>query len=590
MSETLSTASQDLISYTILVKGQEIKEIFNILTINVNREIGTPGTASFTVLLPDIGQNSNPFEPSESNDFIPGHEVEIKLGYEGTNKTVFKGIISGQRVRVSEESAELVVICQDNALKMTLGSRTKAYEEQTDSAIMSSIISENGLSAEVDETTYKYKQLVQSATSDWDFILNRARVNGLLVYTEGEKVIVKKPDVGGSTVLTLNYGENVYDFDGEIDASFQLPSIENGGWDFTTQEFVKTKSKKPRLNKQGNLAGEKMAAAIGFTDISQSFSTPLESGELGALSDSELLRSRLSMLRGKVSFIGSAIPRLNSLIELAGVGNRFNGPALVTRVQHTVHEGTWKTKVEFGLPPTPSVADQPGMKGLFPGIEGLQNAVVTKIDEDPDKQHRIQVNIPVLDTDVWARQATFYATQGQGAFFVPEVGDEVVVGFLNDDPRFPVILGSLYSSKNKPAYTADEQNNIKAITTRAGLKLEMDDYNKSFTLQTPNQNTVILSDDAGEVTLKDENGNSIVMSRSGIEIKSSKDISIKAAGNIKLEGATGIDGKSSGGDVNLKGMNFTGQGDVAASVKGGAQAELSAGGQTTVKGAMVMIN
>ena len=77
--------------------------------------------------------------------------------------------------------------------------------------------------------------------------------------------------------------------------------------------------------------------------------------------------------------------------------------------------------------------------------------------EAPDGEDRVQVRVPVInsqDDGLWARVATLDAGENRGSFFRPEIGDEVVLGFLNDDPRDPIILGMLNSSAKPAPITA----------------------------------------------------------------------------------------------------------------------------------------
>ena len=220
-------------------------------------------------------------------------------------------------------------------------------------------------------------------------------------------------------------------------------------------------------------------------------------------------------------------------------------------------------------------------------MEGLHTAVVKKLDGDPAEECRIQVELPWLEGDsklLWARLSTLYATGGSGAFWLPEPGDEVLVGFVNNDPTHPVILGGLYGSKHKPPYEYTAENPTKAFVTREKLEEK-----KIITVSTPGNNKVELSDDGKSITLSDANGNEVKMDKDGIALSSAKDIKLTAKGNIALDATMKLTGTAKQ-DAALEGMNVTVQGKVGATVKGNATAELSASGQTTVKGAMVMIN
>lgn len=584
----------DYISLDILVKGKRIPDTYDVLSVEVESAVNKIPTAVFSILLP-LGESENKsFTLSEGKDFVPGNEIEIKAGYNSKTERIFKGIIVRHGIKAKAQGrVQLIIHCQDKAVQMTVGKQVKAYAKQSDSDIIGAVLGKHGMSKDVDKTTYKYAQLLQTGMSDWDFIITRAEANGLIVYLTDNKVHVKKPLSSGSADLKVSFDRDVFDFEAEVDAGYQLDSVKASGWDFVTEKFVDATSTEPTINKQGNQKGKTLAKVTGSQEATLQFTGPMESDELKGIANGLLLRSRLASIRGRVKFFGSAKPALNTLIELHGFGQRFNGDALITRVRHTIHEGNWRTETGFGLSPTfhhEKHVQATGGHGQLPSINGLQNAVVKKIHEDPDNQYRIEVTLPVLQTDIWARLGGMYATKGKGSFFLPEIGDEVIVGFLNDDPRYAIILGSVYSSRNKPAYEPDKENTFKALVSNQELKLEMNDKDKVITISTPQKNSIVLSDKDKAITIKDQNGNIITMDSNGITLKSAKEVKIDATSNISQKAAQAIDIKADGGDVTISGLNVNCDGKVAAKLKGGATAELSSGGQTSVKGAMVMIN
>ena len=132
---------------------------------------------------------------------------------------------------------------------------------------------------------------------------------------------------------------------------------------------------------------------------------------------------------------------------------------------------------------------------------------------------------------VWARLATLDAGDQRGTYFRPEIDDEVVVGFLDCDPRFPVVLGQCHSSAKPAPETASDDNNIKGYVSRSKLKLTFDDDKKVVTLETPGGNKLTLDEDAKKVSLADQNGSSITLDDEGITLTSAKDIILKASGD-----------------------------------------------------------
>ena len=267
-------------------------------------------------------------------------------------------------------------------------------------------------------------------------------------------------------------------------------------------------------------------------------------------------------------------------VALRGLGARFNGKAYVTAIRHEISSGTWFTHAQFGLNPTffhekPDISAPPA-GGLLPAVSGLQIGIVTQLKEDPDGEDRILVKMPLIsnaDKGIWARVATLDAGKERGTFFRPEIGDEVILGFVNDDPRDAVVLGMLHSSKNAAPVKAKDENHIKGLVTRSKMKVMFDDEKKIITIETPAGNKVVISEDDKSITTKDQNGNESKMSDEGISVKSPKDIKIEATGDVSIKGK----------NVKVEAqMNFEAKGSVGAKLEGGAQA--------VVKGGTVMIN
>ena len=160
----------------------------------------------------------------------------------------------------------------------------------------------------------------------------------------------------------------------------------------------------------------------------------------------------------------------------------------------------------------------PLLPASCPRSQGLQVGVVDKFEQDPDKEYRVRVLLPTADDKpfaVWARLASPDAGNGRGYFFRPEPGDEVVVGFFNNDPRQPIILGALFGSKNAPPKDVSQltdKNVHKAIVTKKGTTIGFVDKDKpSVYIQTPGKNKITIDDQDESVKIEDQHGNSITL-------------------------------------------------------------------------------
>ncbi len=576
-----------VVTLKISSDGKQLDDSTEILSLLVRKRINR--IASATLVLVDGDMPGKDFPLSNSKTFKPGAEIEIKAGYASREEMLFKGVVVRHGIKIDASSlSRLVVECRDKAVAMTLGRNNANYVDLKDDAVIRKIIGNYGeLTSSVGSTSVQHAELVQYYCTDWDFMLSRAEANGLLVLVDDGKVTVQAPDLG-SADLKVTYGEDLIDFDADIDARTQLKEVKATTWDSKKQGIDEQKAVAKPVTKQGNLKSSDLAEVVGPSSYRLQTNAPLETGFLKSWAESRQLKSDLARVRGRMRFQGSAKARIGGVIALEGVGDRFNGDVFVTSVVHDISKGNWSTEVGFGLPED-WFAEQrelmvPMASALVPGIQGLQIGVVKKLHEDPEGNYRIQVTVPLLQAKtegVWARLAKFYASDGVGALFVPEIGDEVVLGYLNSDPAHPVILGSLYSSKRKPPYEPEMKNNTKAIVTRSELKIEFDEEKKIITVVTPAENKVVLNDDGKSILVQDQNNNKVELKPEGILMSSPKDIEIKAGGKITV---TAI------GDVNVEGLSVSNKAKTAFSAEGNASSELSSSGQTTVKGAMVMIN
>jgi len=166
---------------------------------------------------------------------------------------------------------------------------------------------------------------------------------------------------------------------------------------------------------------------------------------------------------------------------------------------------------------------------------GVYPATVSD-NQDPSGQGRVQVSLPWSPDpaggryEVWARLATLMAGGNRGTWFIPEIGDEVLVGFLSGNPSWPYVIGALWNGQDHAPESIDANNDIRSITSRSGIKITMDDTNGAvtLTLRTPGGQTMTMADAAGSIEMSDSNGNSIQMNSSGITITAASQLTINA--------------------------------------------------------------
>jgi Rhs element Vgr protein len=530
--------------------------------------------ASARLLYVDGAAASGRFPLADSDTFAPGQKVEILAGSGRDATSLFIGKVVRVGLRVREGAAsQFVVDCRHAAMKLAIAERCADFFDQTDSDIMGALLDGAGLGADVEATTLSHKQVLQYQATDWDFLLARAAANGQLVWCEGEKVVVRKPVLQGTSVCSLNYGATLLEFDGEIDARRQS-AIAGTSWDAAGQQAVEVEAATPSFRPPGNLTHGALSDVAGQTVQLRHPAVP--EAEIQAWADGRALVRQVDQVCGRGKCQGIASVKPGVVVELAGLGQRFNGQAFVTGVRHefSLVQG-WKTHVQFGGVEPEAVPARAGASGLVPAAQGLQIGVVTDI-VDPDSEFRVRVRLPMLGLSsdgVWARVASLDAGDDRGFFFRPEVGDEVTVGFLGDDPRHPVILGMLHSSAKPAPLEPTSDNHEKMFKSRSGMTVHFDDEKVVLTLDTPAGNKLVLDEDQGSVSLIDQNGNKLLMDSSGIHVESAQAFEVKTTT-----------------DTTVEAINFSIKASAELKLEGSASAELKGGGMAKVTGAMVQIN
>jgi Rhs element Vgr protein len=558
------------------------------MSLSVSSEINRIPYARIS--LRDGEASKRSFDISSKNDFLPGKKVSIQVGRDSKNTRVFKGIIVRHAIKIRNNGqSELLLECYDETIKMTIGRHSRYFENIKDSEVFNELGRKYpGLKTDVKSTTLKHREIVQHHISDWDFMLLRAEANGMLVHVSESVIRIAKPDTTPKPTLQVTYGASVIELDAEMDARSQWKKVKAASWDFANQELFNADTVSTAVDEPGNFKGDQLAKITSPENFELHHSGHLIQQELQDWVDATMMRSRLGKIRGRAKFSGVAEIKTGDCLQLDGLGDRFNGKAYVTSVRNDMGDGVWDTHIQFGLDPerhAMAFRDIPDAEagGLIGSIKGLQIGKVVQLENDPDGQDRILVKVPVIDNKArgtWMRVASLDAGKDRGAFFRPDLDDEVIIGFINDDPRDAIVLGMLHSSAKPAPITAKDVNYEKGFTTRSKLHILFNDDTKTITIDTPWGNSIVLDEKSKSVSLNDQNKNSIKMSESGIKIDSPKDIEINANMNLTLK--AGISLSIGGSSVSMKA-----DGDVSIS---GAMAKLAGQGITEITGGMVKIN
>lgn len=574
-----SSQPKSVVTYTILSDDREISRTYNLLSVTINKEVNRIPSA--VMVFNDGEPSKQTFEISNKEDFQPGKAIEIKTGYRSDEVSIFKGIVIRNSIRSRKKNSQLIVECRNKAVKMTVNPKNHYFKDSKDSEIIEELIDKYGIQNDVEATNFTQKEVVQYNSTDWDFMLCRTDMSGFICFAEDDQIKIGKPDLSQSEVLTIQFGATVHELDAEIDSRLQFKGVKAASWNPSSQELISgIEAADPSIPEAGNLSPDVLSQVIGEDDFELIHSGNLSEPELQSWADAKLLKYRLAKIRGTVKIDGTADVKPGDIIVINGTGERFEGKHFVSGVRHEIQKGNWQTILQFGLNPKWFAEfydiEQPQAGAMLPPVSGLQIGVVTALEGDPDGEERIRVRVPVIsneDDGIWSRIATLDAGNNRGTVFRPEIGDEVIVGFINNDPRYAVVLGMCHSSANPSPIPASDDNNEKGYQSRSEMKMIYNDDKKTINLETPAGNKFLISEDEKMIRLEDQNGNKITLNQDGIKIESMKMIQLKAVTDVKID-SVNANVKSSG---QLK-------------MEGSGTAEFSSGGSTTVKGSIVQIN
>ncbi len=511
-----------------------------------------------------------------------GKAIEVSVGSEGVeNKPrIFTGEIAAIEARFSNElSSTTIIRAYDRAHRLHRKQKTRSWNNTKDSDIVSAIAGEHGLQADVAATTLMHPYVLCDNKTDFEFIAELARRNGFAFLVDNRTLKFKKLGTFGDGP-TLKWGETLREFRPVLSVASQPGEIVVRGWDPKTKRAVVGQSSSSYLQASAGVGrGNELAQkAFGKASVTVADHPVATQAEADSLASGLITQLWSTDVKGEGIAFGNGNIRPGYSVTLQGLGTRFSGKYYVTSARHVIDADGYVT--EFGIAGVSADTTADRITGGTAAAvtshqnvtRGLAVAIVTN-NQDPEKIGRVKLKFPWLDEateSTWAPVVSTDAGNDRGFLFIPEVNDEVLVGFLHGDANHPFVLGGLWNGQDKPPKADDAaQNgvvNLRVIRSRAG-------------------HTITISDKAGEEYIE------IVTKGANSSIKmdsTNKLVQVDSAGDVKIttKGKVEIDAQ---GDLKMAGMNVSLEGKASLSLKA---PQIDVKGDATVKisGGMVQIN
>lgn len=492
--------------------------------------------------------------------FDLGKTVEIHMGYGQNLVPMILGEVTAIEPDFSDGPPTVTITGYDKSYRMRHNQpEPQQYRYVNDSVIAMQIAIENGLIPIVDLSPILHleKPILQSE-SDMAFLKERARANFFDVYVWWNNLYFQFPRPQMQAYV-LEWGQNLSSFSPRISSSglAGLQVIRGYSEELaqTIVAFALSSNFNPEdlLEKLGS-AGLDLLVSLGRrASHTETFESPVDAFVIAK----SLLQDILDGLyEGSGSCIGIPNLQAGQYVEIRGVGKRFSGTYRLRKVVHTIDHNGYRTTFQvtqrsnanlLGLL-RKSIKDLPAPDTQ----EKYYGVMVAKVSSNVEVMDvppalplgRVKVTFPSLSDDMqsgWARCVMPMAGSGKGVYFLPEVGDEVLVAFEGGNLSKPVVLGSMWNAQQlPPANNTDMLNNIRMIKTRSGHTLTFDDtvLAPKVVIKSSGGHSVTLDDNpvAPQIVIQDKGQSTIILNSSdgSVAIVAKSNLTLKASGNINL--------------------------------------------------------
>lgn len=542
--------------------------IKDILQISVEESLHLPAMFSLFIhnsYIPTSDRAENqPWRKNNQEAFEIGKKIRLGFVSSTTSDSNFKqeikdflieGEITAIEVHFNEKSqAPIIVRGYDLSHRLHRGRHNRSFLNETDTDIAKKIAKEVGIKvgSNVEESGETYEYVFQENQTNMEFLRERAATIGFELFIQGQELYFRKPK--SKDTLKLKWLVNLSSFSTRIASAEQVSAVEVRSWDYTQKRLISATARSEHLvtetgNKQGSSTSTKFdldrhPPKITVVDRPV-FSTKQAEKMAQALCDE--LGGEFVYADGKAE--GNPKIRPGTVVELEGMGDRFSGKYYVTETRHFYHQRIYKTEFSVrGLRAgnlfstlSPTVRLQPGQTFLV--------GIVTD-NKDPKSWGRVKVKFPTLTeehTSHWARIVGVGAGNKRGFDCLPEINDEVLVGFEHGDIHRPYIIGGVWNGKDAPPESVNDsieggKVRLRTIKTRTGHTLQFVEEDKGSSktgvrLETTGGHKIYLNDSEACIEIETKGGHKISLDDRGksISVNSTGNLSLKAEGNIEIK-------------------------------------------------------
>ena len=466
---------------------------------------------TFSIIVPDDALDTYEGFVMESSKKLLGKKISLSYWQYGSENQVFSGIVTGLKNRKESGYGKLVITGHSPSILLENGRADRSFEQLSLSQIVKEIgvnyPQEGKIHAEEQELNVRrvLPYTVQSQESDFGFIQRLATRYGEYFYYNGKELIFGNK---AEPVLELSEGREL------IELEFEL-GLKAQGFSGLTYDAEKGESIQHNAQEIQTEWKENALQAVAVQASKQLFGNVPKSVFSGSEKSQELEEMLLKEKENRESLIWvrgrSRDSRLKngSRAKLTDINGRAMETYRIVEIRHYYNGDEYYNEF-VGVSDVlhPPYQDS----GAFPKSHEQMGRVVENADPLGLGRVRVQMMWQEAGSEKtpWIRLLQPHSGSGKGFYFVPEIGEEVLVGFQGGNAEKPYVIGTQYNGKEKSGY-ADKENNIKAVHTRSG-------------------NRLLLNDETGDVSLESQKGQTIAIfyGNGNIEIKAPETMTLNA--------------------------------------------------------------
>ena len=492
------------------------KSLSSFISLQIEQNIGKHHRFQMAVEL-ETGSNRYVHNINSSKKWL-GESIVVKAA----NTPIFVGVVTNVQLhREGSDFGCIIVSGYSATYRMETAHSCFSWNDRTIGDVVKKLCEQAKVQLELNPAFKETKDFIcQYEESDFDFIRRLAHQYQEWMYFDGTKLIFGKPRKLADPIR-LEYGTTLSSLDIGLQTlarSEQVFSYHSGA-DREMQRMT------PDLAYgHDKLAGEAFRASLGmFSKPARQHALPRISNEtelvnyMGRKQAAETAETHYITAESQVPTlrVGSVISLYSSFLERVGnLSEESLGNFIIIEITHEVSQGSYYKNRFKAIPAT--IKAMPSPKVRMPLAETQMATVLSNADPEGKGRVRVRMNWQTDGMQTgWVRVMTpdggssSDVKSNRGFVFIPEVGDQVLLGFRHGDPARPYVMGSLFNGTTGGGGL--EGNHMKSLTTRSGHTIKLNDSLSSL-----------------GITIKDIKGNSIHIDSVG------DDIIINAKRNITI--------------------------------------------------------